>query len=303
MSAAAKLAESVARRGSHLCLGLDPDPARLPQPLRARASVDPGGAVLAFCAELIAATSDVACAYKPNLAYFEALGRDGWRVLADVLALVPADIPTIVDAKRCDIGPTAARAAAGIFGELGADATTVVPWFGRDGIQPFVDWEDRMTFIVAASSNPSDIHLQDACGPDGEPAWGAVARLAAGLDGRPGSVGMVAGATVPARVAGCRRRAPDVWLLAPGVGAQGGDLVATVAAGRGPDDRLLITTSRSVTHAASDASHADAARQAAIALRDRIRAELARGGDDPPTSRADRSAAARPLLPVVGATQ
>ncbi len=261
-----KLEAAVARHDSLLCVGLDPDPARLPACVRGAA--DP---VLAFNAAIIDATKDLVCAYKPNLAFYEVLGPSGWDTLARTIALVPRDIPVILDAKRGDIGDTARMYARALFETLGGDAATVSPYLGREAIQPFVDHPTKLTFLLAATSNPGAGEFQDVAGPDGVPLYRRVARLARELDGRPGRVGLVAGATDPARLAAVRADAPEAWLLVPGVGAQGGDLARSLVAGLDHRCRgVLVSASRAVIYASTGDDFATAARGAAREVRNAI---------------------------------
>jgi orotidine-5'-phosphate decarboxylase len=266
LTATDKLSLASQQNSSLLCIGLDPDLDRMPAQLRDRD--DP---IVAFNRAIIEATADLACAYKPNLAFYEAHGLYGWQALERTIAAIPSHIPVILDAKRGDIGNTARLYARALFAQLGADAVTVNPYMGRDSIQPFVDVPGKLTFLLAATSNPGAADFQEARDGHGLPLYRQVARLAAELDGHPGSVGLVAGATDPTRLAAIRSDAPDLWLLLPGVGAQGGDLESSLAAGldaRGGG--VLVNASRSVLYASSGSDFAPAARQAAMELRDAI---------------------------------
>lgn len=248
-------------------MGLDPDPARMP--VRDVAS---------FLVEVISATADLVCAYKPNLAFFEALGREGLVALEAVRRAVPEDIPLIGDGKRGDVPSTARFYAHALFGLWGFDAATVNAYGGRDALEPFLEWEGRGVFVWCRSSNPGAPDLQDlpVRGAGGEvPLYEAVARWVGGLGVGP-RLGLVVGATYPAELGRVRSLCPEAPLLVPGVGAQGGDLEEAVR--RGVDARgrgLLITVSRSVLYASGDpARYPEAARAAAQALRDRIHAVL-----------------------------
>ncbi len=263
LRATEKLEASIRLRGSRLCIGLDPDLERIPSHLKGKR--DP---VRAFLAGIIEATLDVAALYKPNMAYFEALGPSGWDTLVAVLACIPPDIPVLLDAKRGDIGHTARMYARACFDELGADAVTVNPYLGRDTLQPFVDYPDRLTFVLAATSNPGAPEFQDLTDADGLPLHRRVARMVRELDGRPGAVGLVAGATRGEVLSTLREEAPGQWFLVPGVGAQGGDLEAVKALGH----RTVVNASRSILYASSGEDFAEAALRAAMETRDALRA-------------------------------
>jgi orotidine-5'-phosphate decarboxylase len=260
-----KLRAAQAATHSRLCVGLDPDPERFPAHLSADRA---DAAVLAFNTAIIDATEDLACAYKLNLAFYEALGAEGWRALADTVRAIPDDRLVILDGKRGDIGNTARRYAEGAFDRLGADACTVAPYMGRDAIRPFLQHAGRCAFVLVATSNESGPDLQHAV-VGGEPFYRLVARLAADEAARqPGEVGFVVGATRPELLAELRGAYPDVPFLVPGVGAQGGDPAAVVAAsGAGP---LLVNSSRGVLYASSGVDFARAARHAAGRLRETL---------------------------------
>lgn len=258
-----KLRAAQAATRSRVCVGLDPDPARLPAPFRDRT---PAEAVLAFNRAVIAATADVACAYKPNLAFYEALGVEGWRVFEQTVAAIPEGRLVIADAKRGDIGNTARMYAHAFFDRLGCDAVTVSPYMGTDAVIPFLETEGRCAFVLVATSNESAPELQ-ALVADGEPVYLHTARLAADAAAEfPGEVGFVVGATRPGLLAEVRAAYPDVPFLVPGVGAQGGDAAAVAeVTGSGP---LLVNSSRGILYASAGDDFADAARRAAEALRD-----------------------------------
>ena len=258
----AKLQAAVARNDSLVCVGLDPDPSLMP--------VDD---VADFNRAIIEATSDLVCAFKPNLAFYEALGEEGWRALRATLAAIPNDIPVIADAKRGDIGNTAAAYARAIFDGLGCDAMTVNPYGGEDAVEPFLDYEDRGVLVWCRSSNPSAGDFQDLVVADGDearPLWQVVARRAQAWN-QHGNVGLVFGATYPEQLAEGRTLCPDLPILVPGVGAQEGSLRDSVQAGL--DSRgagIIVNASRSILYASRDADYALAARVAAQRLRDEI---------------------------------
>jgi orotidine-5'-phosphate decarboxylase len=258
----AKYEASVARNDSLLCVGLDPDPALLP----------PGVEVMPFLRAIIEATSDLVACYKPNAAFFEALPGDPFAMLREVIAAVPQDVPVLLDAKRSDIGNSAAFYAQAVFERIGADAVTVNPYLGRDGVQPFLDHHDRHTFVLVRTSNVGARDLQDLEVSGGRRLYEHMAALASEWNERH-NVGMVVGATYPEEAARIRAIAPEPVILAPGVGAQQGDLEAAVracldASGRG----LVVNASRAVLYASRGADYAAAARAAAEALRNDINA-------------------------------
>ena len=274
MSFKSKYEAAVEANDSLLAVGLDPDPELLP----------PGADAVEFLTAIVEATSDLVCCYKPNAAFFEALGLDGFAKLRAVLDAVPPAIPVLLDAKRGDIGNTARFYAQAIFEQLGVDAVTLNPYLGEDALTPFFEYEDRHSFVLCRTSNPSAVDLQDlAAGEGGRPLYEHVALLANGWN-RHDNVGLVVGATYPREAARIRELAPDLIQLVPGVGAQDGDIAAAVractdAAGGG----VIINASRGVLYAGRDsagrddgdgdiAGYAKAAREAAIRLRDAINA-------------------------------
>ncbi len=249
--------------GSLLCVGLDPHPADLPA-ATAVAARD-------FCLRLIDATADLAAAFKPNAAFFEAFGPAGMAALRDVIAAVPGGVPVVLDAKRGDIASTAEAYARAAFDALGADAITLSPYLGRDSLAPFLADPARGVFLLCKTSNPGAGDLQDLPLADRLPAqrlFERVAELAAGWNEQD-NLGLVVGATHPEALAAVRRQAPDLWILAPGVGAQGGDLDAALRAGLRADGLgLLLPVSRQISRAADP-------RQAAEALVETMRRAMA----------------------------
>ncbi len=240
-----RLAASAERAGSWLCVGLDPDPEKYPKGLGQDDTVE-------FLTGIIEATADVAAAYKPNAAFFEAMGTFGHDCLADVIAAVPHDIPVVLDGKRNDIGNTARKYAEAAFEELGADAVTVTPYLGLDTVAPFTDYDDKGVFLLARTSNPSAPDFQDLpLGPEGIPLWQAVVSKAHADWNGNGNIGFVAGATYPEELATIRDLAGDgVPLLIPGVGAQGADAAATIQAGADATGRFaLVNVGRAVMYA------------------------------------------------------
>lgn len=255
-----KLTAAAASHHSWLCVGLDPVPAAVPAAYRHE-----DHPILAWNRAVIAATADLVCAYKPNIAFYEALG-DGLATLRATLHAVPAHVPVILDAKRGDIGPTAAAYARAVFDDLGADAVTLSPYLGHDSIAPFAAYADRGLFILCHTSNPGAADLQelviDQGPPGGEPLYVQVARQVMTWSPHR-NAGLVVGATYPAALAAVRAVAPHAWFLVPGVGSQGGDLAAAVAAGLRADGQgLVINASRAVTQAADPRAVAEKMRAA-----------------------------------------
>ncbi|MCS7291209.1 MAG: orotidine-5'-phosphate decarboxylase [Roseiflexus sp.] len=260
---------AVWRNQSWLCIGLDPEPARMPDHLPKDAD-----GVYAFCAAIMDATADLVCAFKLNVAFFEALGAAGWSALERLVRL-RLGVPIILDAKRGDIGSTAEAYARAMFTTLGADAVTLNPYLGSDALEPFLRHADRGCFILCKTSNLGSGDLQDAQLVDGRPLYLAVAEMARDRWNMYGNVGLVVGATHPEALAHVRRICPALLILAPGIGAQGGDLRAAVrAAATGDDLRLIINVSRAVLYADRGTNFAAAARVAARQLRDAINAAL-----------------------------
>ena len=256
-----RLAARTASTGTVLCLGLDPDPLALP----AGFTRDVVG-IEAFSKLLIEACLPSAAAIKPNLAFFEAFGPEGLAALERIRALVPEDVPFVADAKRGDIGSTAARQAAALFDRLGADAVTVNPYLGGEAIEPLLERSDRFAYVLCRTSNPGASELQDLIveadesGAPRERLYERVARRVAGWG--PGStVGLVVGATAPDEMARIRATAPGAAFLVPGIGAQGGEIDpvllhgparASPAGGR-DGGGLLVNVSRGIARAAIEA--------------------------------------------------
>jgi orotidine-5'-phosphate decarboxylase len=261
------------RTGSALCVGLDVDPARLPAEL----SRDRSG-VQRFIRGIVDATAACVCSYKPNLAFFEAMGEDGFPLLKDAIRSIPGDLITIGDGKRGDIGTTAERYAVALFEELGFDSATVNPYQGHDGVEPYLADPERGAFLLCKTSNPGSADFQDLiCEQDGErlPLFEIVARRAVAWNSR-NNIGLVVGATYPAQLAHVRAIAPTLPILIPGVGTQGGDAAESIQAGAAADGLLgVINVSRQVLYASSGTDWAVAARREAESLRDAMRAAVA----------------------------
>jgi orotidine-5'-phosphate decarboxylase len=238
---------------SSLCIGLDPDPRRIPRHLGRGPD-----AIYKFCVEIIEATCDLAAVFKPNIAFFESIGAEGLHVLEEALKAVPEDVPVIVDAKRGDIGSTAQHYARALFDRLKADAVTVNPLLGFDSVEPFIERERSGVYILCLTSNEGarDFQLIDDL-------YLKIARKVNDWNTR-GNCGMVVGATKPQYLKSILAIAPDVPLLIPGLGAQGGDLESIMDAARGrAPHQLIFNISRSIIYAADDKTFAYQARRAA----------------------------------------
>ena len=262
-----RLRAAARKNESWLCIGLDPDAGLAPAGL---ASADAREWVPRFLGAIVDATRDLVCCYKPNIAFFEALGLPGQIALRSVLKALPSEIPVLIDAKRGDTPQTMRAYARAIFDELGADAVTVSPYLGEDSLEPFFDYADRGVFVLCKTSNPGAGDIQDLVVEGSEPLFLRVARRAIGWD-KHGTLGLVVGATYPADVAAVRRMAPRVPILLPGVGAQAGDLDRSVQAGIDADaGGILVNASRTILYASSDAHWQTAARAEAQRLRSAI---------------------------------
>lgn len=257
-------------RQSAVCVGLDPDPSRMPS--TAFPAPAETGAVLAFNRAIIDATAPAACAFKLNFAFYEALGPDGWRVLRETIAHIPDDVLIIADAKRGDIGNSASFYARSVFDELGCDAITVSPYMGRDSVLPFLGTPGRAAFVLARTSNPGAADVQERT-VDGEPLYLHVARMVEAWDREAnGTAGLVAGATDPNALAALRKACPRLPFLIPGVGAQGGDPATVMRAAATDDGLVLVNSSRGIIYASDGADYATAAGDATEALRNALRA-------------------------------
>ena len=261
--------------GRHLAVGLDPVVERIP------ASVAPGAGaaerVVEFNRAIVAATAALAAAYKPNAAFYEALGEDGFGALAATIEAIRAAAPgaaVIFDAKRADIGSTNAGYVAAAFERLGADAITVHPYLGGEALAPFLARAEKLVFVLARTSNPGAGELQDIEDRDGVPLYRRVARAVAGGWNGAGNCGLVVGATYPDELRAMREDVPpEMPILIPGAGAQGGDVAAAVAANRAAgSDAFLIAASRSIAYASAGEDFAEAAGGAAAGLDAEIRA-------------------------------
>jgi uridine monophosphate synthetase len=253
-----------------LCVGLDPNPELLAKPTAAAARE--------FCLRLIEATAEHACAFKPNSAFFERFGAQGWKVLREVIDAVPPEIPVILDAKRGDIASTAQAYAAAAFEGLGAGAVTLSPYLGFDAVEPFLEYLDRGVFLLCKTSNPSADQVQGLMVGEG-PLYLQVARLAQGWAG-PDRLGLVVGATDVEALAAVREVDPLTWLLAPGLGPQGAELEPALRAGLRPDGLgMLLPAARGIASAVDVGKEAGRLRQAINAVRRDLAGSAGRIGD------------------------
>jgi uridine monophosphate synthetase len=260
------LAEAARRNDSLLCVGLDPRLERLA----------PGDDLFTFNRRIVDLTHDLVCVYKPNAAFYEAAGPEGLAALRRTVAYIheEADLPVILDAKRGDIGSTAAAYARAAYEVWGADALTVNAYLGADSVAPFTAYAERGVFVLCHTSNPGATDLQTLPCP-GRPLYEIVAEKAAGW-----GTGLVVGATYPGALARVRALAPEAWILLPGVGAQGGDLAAALGAGLRADGLgVVVNSSRGIIYA-------DDPRRAALELRARINEARAGARSAPPDSQA-----------------
>ena len=268
------LRQSERRNASLLCVGLDPEPARFPGEWRGDAS-----RIYDFCAAIVEATADLVIAFKPQIAYFAAHRAEDQleRLMAHMRAVAPG-VPVILDAKRGDIGSTAAQYAVEAFERYGADAVTLSPFMGFDSVEPYLKYEGKGAFLLCRTSNPGgdDLQNQRLSSVEGAPLlYEHVARLAQGPWNLNGQLGLVVGATYPAEIERVRAVAPTVPLLIPGVGAQGGDALATVRAGwRGQQGQtsapIVVNSSRAILYASAAADFAQAARRVAQLTREQL---------------------------------
>lgn len=279
-----QLAAAEQRNASMLCVGLDPEPARFPDALRNNAQ-----RIFDFCAAIVDATADLVCAFKPQIAYFAAHRAEAQleRLIAHMRQSAPG-VPVILDAKRGDIGSTAEQYAIEAFERYGADAVTLSPFMGFDSVEPYLRRHDKGVFLLCRTSNPGGDDFQSrrlADLPNHPRLFEHIAQLAQGPWNLNGQLGLVVGATYPAEIERVRSLAPHVPLLIPGVGAQGGNALATVRAGwrGGPDAQgvmrstgpIVVNSSRAVLYASAGPDFADSARRVAEQTRDLLQAARA----------------------------
>jgi orotidine-5'-phosphate decarboxylase len=262
-----KLLNAAEANNSWLCVGLDPDINKIPDHLRS----DPN-AILKFNKAIINATSDLVCAYKPNSAFYESLGADGWKILHETIKVVPDNIPVILDFKRGDIGNTAAMYAKSAFEIFGVDAVTVSPYMGNDSIEPFTNYTDKGIFVLCLTSNPSAAEIQKqfiSIEDDGKTKTLVVYHYMAKLVqqwNRNKNIGLVVGATLPGELKEIRGIInEDMPILIPGIGAQGGDLEQSIENGSNSKGQMaIINVARGVIYADNTKNYAEKAREAAL---------------------------------------
>ena len=267
-----RLAGAWQKNDSLLCVGLDPDPAKFPAHLK-----DKPDRIYRFCAAIVDATADLVCAFKPQIAYFAARRAEDQleALIAHIHAQHPG-IPVILDAKRGDIGSTAEQYAIEAFERYKADAVTVNPYMGRDSVEPWLAYADKGVILLCRTSNPGGSDIQFLKVGAGETAVYELVAAKVAKEWNPdnkyaGQLGLVVGATFPGEIAKVREIVGDLPLLVPGIGAQGGDLEATVKAGRTADGTgLMINSSRAILYASQDEYFTAAARRVAQETRDAI---------------------------------
>ena len=267
-----QLQSAWASQGSMLCVGFDPDPKRLPPSLQGKPEV-----IYEFCREIADATADLVCAFKPQFAYFASQRAEAQlEKLIQHLKNKYPHTPVILDSKRGDIGSTADHYALEAFDRYGADAVTVNPYMGFDTIEPYLKHAGKGVIVLCRTSNPGGSDLQFLnVAPNGEPLYLHVAKLAAQQWNQSGQISLVVGATFPEEIAKVRAIVGEMPLLIPGIGAQGGDIDATVSAGKvpgKPGTGMIINSSRAILYASSGSDFADAARAVALSTRDALRA-------------------------------
>ena len=271
-----QLQSAWASQGSMLCVGFDPDPKRLPPSLQGK----PEG-IFEFCREIADATADLVCAFKPQFAYFASQRAEAQleKLIKHLKEKYP-QIPVILDSKRGDIGSTADHYAMEVFDRYGADAVTASPYMGFDTIEPYLRHQGKGVIVLCRTSNPGGSDLQFLnVSPDGQPLYLHVAKLAAQQWNASGQIGLVVGATFPEEIAKVRAIVGDMPLLIPGIGAQGGDIDATVKAGaipNKPGTGMVINSSRAILYASSGSDFVQAARTVALTTRDALRAAAAK---------------------------
>jgi orotidine-5'-phosphate decarboxylase len=257
-----KLIIASRKNESLLCIGLDPDPKLMPTNV----------GVFEFNKSIIDATADLVCAYKPNFAFYEALGNEGLEALRQTVEHIPDNIPVIGDAKRGDIGNTAKAYAKAIFSDFNFDATTVNPYLGFDSVEPFIQYQEKGIFILCRTSNAGATDFQALrCMEHEHRSLFEIVALKASEWNVHGNIGLVVGATYPEELRMIRQSHPDIPLLIPGIGAQGGDIALTVSYGVDTQgEKAIINSSRQIIYASRGKDFAEAARRAASELREQI---------------------------------
>jgi len=291
MSVTSQLRDIQKKSDSIICLGLDLDPKKMPAELGKTSK-----GMFDFATRIIEATKDIVCAYKPNIAFYESLGPEGLSLLDVILKRVPDDIPIILDAKRGDIGNTAAHYAQALFGRFRADWVTVNPYMGYDSIRPFLDFQDKGVFVLCLTSNPGSKDFQ-TLRVEGRPLYELVAEKVAYWN-KDQNFGLVVGATAPEQLKLIRNIAGEMPLLIPGVGAQGGSLEKAALDGTSNFTRVgVINVSRSVLYASREADFADRAREELTKLNSAV-AVLRKKDNDAPQAESQPGEQAQPAPPA-----
>ncbi len=238
-----ELIRQIRAKGSYLCVGLDPDPQKMPKKW-----LNDTARIVDFCKAIIQATSEFAVAYKLNIAFFEALGRNGWDILHETRALLPEDCFLIADAKRADIGNSSKMYARAFFEELKFDAVTVAPYMGEDSVRPFLEYKDKWTILLALTSNTGAKNFQMSLDEYGSPLFERILKMASTW-GTPENLMFVAGATQTKHLQRVREIVPENFLLIPGVGAQGGSLEDVSRICLTDDIGILVNSTREIIYA------------------------------------------------------
>ncbi|UZD21964.1 orotidine-5'-phosphate decarboxylase [Algoriphagus halophytocola] len=256
----AALFSEIKQKSSFLCVGLDPDLSKIPKHLLQEK--DP---IFSFCRAIIEETAEFAVAYKPNIAFFEALGPKGWETLQKVEEIIPREIFTIADAKRGDIGNTSKLYAKAFFEKMNFDSVTVAPYMGADSVTPFLEFEGKWVILLALTSNAGSMDFQLIKDEKGKPFYQSVLEKSQSW-GTPENMMYVVGATRGELIAEVRKVVPDNFFLVPGVGAQGGSLEEVAKYGMNATCGLLVNSSRGIIYASGEKDFAKAARMEAQKL-------------------------------------
>ena len=264
----ATLFSQIQQKSSFLCVGLDPDLSKIPRHLLQEK--DP---IFSFCREIIEETAEFAVAYKPNIAFFEALGPQGWETLQKVEEIIPKEIFTIADAKRGDIGNTSKLYAKAFFEKMNFDSVTVAPYMGADSVTPFLEFEDKWVILLALTSNAGSMDFQLIKDENGKPLYRSVLEKSQNW-GSPENMMYVVGATRGELIAEVRKVVPDHFFLVPGVGAQGGSLEEVAKYGMNAACGLLVNSSRGIIYASGERDFAKAAKIEAEKLQSEMKSLL-----------------------------
>ncbi|GMQ25895.1 orotidine-5'-phosphate decarboxylase [Algoriphagus sp. oki45] len=260
-----ELFSQIQQKSSFLCVGLDPDLEKIPAHLRSEP--DP---IFSFCKAIIEETADYAVAYKPNIAFFEALGAKGWDTLAKVAEIMPNDVFTIADAKRGDIGNTSKLYAKAFFETMNFDSVTVAPYMGKDSVTPFLEFENKWVILLALTSNVGSLDFQLIEDQFGKPLYQSVLEKSQNW-GSPENLMYVVGATRGELIGEVRKVGPEHFFLVPGVGAQGGSLADVAKYGMNSTCGLLVNSSRGIIYASGEKDFAKAARNEAKKLQEEMK--------------------------------